>query len=190
MTEPLTIIDAQSKRLVRRRLLCAAIVVAGVACTVFWIRRPDIDPKLIGRWEWSPDPKAGFPMQLDGDGSARVTITIGCCSFARSCTWTVNGDELRLYSTPQLDNLTIDGARTYVSDLWKAHTTSQPPVRRYQIVERTEAKLRLQPLWSDGSVSDSPIEVYQRAVENPLVSNFGLLRPGSIERHERAGSNR
>jgi hypothetical protein len=157
-------VDSSSRLASRSRWLLAALIGLVILAAGWWRREPT-DPQLVGHWEWSPDPKAGFPMQLNRNGFADVTITIGCCSFARTCRWVVEGDELKLYSTPQLEYLTVDGARKYVSDFCTSYFTTPEPIRRYQIVERTPVELRLQPLWSDGSLSDAAVEVYQRAGE-------------------------
>ena len=178
-------------RRIHRQLAVVALCMLTGITLIRWHRSASIDPLLVGRWEWSPDPTAGFPMQFDGDGSGEVTVTMGCCAFTRSCRWKVDDNELQIHPAPQLENLTVAGARAYLSDLWKSVVTSPQPVRRYRIVERTSTDLRLQPLWSDGSVSDEAVEVYRRAVENPLESSLEAASAPTdpLRDRERADSN-
>jgi hypothetical protein len=130
-----------------------------------WPRGAPFDPLLVGRWEWSPDPEAGSPLQLKRNGSASVMVSVGCLSFPQSCRWAVEGNELKLYPAPQLDALTLDAARKYLGDCWSSRLTTPEPMRRYQILERTGDRLCLQCLESDGSAGDAAIEVYRRVVE-------------------------
>jgi hypothetical protein len=157
--------NASSSRSIRMRLQWTLIPLMGLIILATALDRTAADPLLVGRWEWSPDPVAGSPLQLNGDGSGQLMMSVGCFSFPQSCRWSVENDELQLYSSPQLDNLTFAGVQSYVASLWQSHVTSPEPSRRYRIVERTGAELRLQPLSSDGSAADEPIETYRRSVE-------------------------
>ncbi|OAI53673.1 hypothetical protein AYO47_04220 [Planctomyces sp. SCGC AG-212-M04] len=164
MSAQTSAVDSSPRLASRTRWLPAALIGIVILAAGWWRRAPS-DPQLVGRWEWSPDPEAGSPMQLNGNGFAQVTVSIGCLSFPRTCRWVVEGDELKLYSTAELESLTLDGARKYMSDFCTAHFTTPGPIRRYHIVDRTGDELRLQPLWSDGSLSDAAVEVYQRTAE-------------------------
>jgi hypothetical protein len=69
----------------RRRLLIVTLVVVGSIAGLWWMTRPKVDPRFVGRWRIECHGVDGLTFQFDSDGS------IG---GAKTLRWHVTGDYL------------------------------------------------------------------------------------------------
>jgi hypothetical protein len=132
-----------------------------------WPRSGNIDARLVGKWEASPDAYEAFPIQLSSDGSAQL-VDIWCGGrLSQSYRWTAESDELRLYApAPWLSSFSVAEVSSFLrrSFSWVVGG-SRKPIWRYRILERTAKALRLQTV-GPAFMNHDEIHVFQRAVDD------------------------